>query len=286
VSRNEILVGVDGSTQSRAALRFAATEAHRHSAVLRIVAAYRYEWRAARFGGAEKVERTVRERYEEIVGIAEQDARAAAPEVTVTAAAVAGDAGEVLVDAAHNAKRLIVGNRGHGGFGSLMLGSVSQYVATHARIPVIVVRGDSDTVEKPVVVGVDHSSRSELAIGTAFEEAAVRHTGVIAMHAYAVPLPAWTAGRAPIPYDPERVRLAAVDDLNTALAPWRDRHPDVPVEAVVGEGGAARMLVDVSHSAALVVVGSRGIGATTGMLLGSVGLQLLHHADSPVLIAH
>ena len=83
----------------------------------------------------------------------------------------------------------------------------------------------------------------------------------------------------------------AVNDLSQArsldelLSPWRDKYPKVPVEALVTRDSPARVLVGVSRTARLVVVGSHGHGAVAGTLLGSVGSQLLHHADCPVLIA-
>ena len=69
------------------------------------------------------------------------------------------------------------------------------------------------------------------------------------------------------------------------LAGWREKYPEVRVEALVSHAGAAAVLVGVSRTAQLVVVGSRGHGAVAGTLLGSTGLQLIHHADCPVLIA-
>jgi nucleotide-binding universal stress UspA family protein len=286
MNRNEIVVGVDGSTQSRAALRFAAAEADRHDTALRIVAAYELDVRAARFGGADRLEQIVRERYEEIVADALTEAGNMVPEVTATGTAIAGLPGAVLLDAARGARLLVVGNRGHGGFGSLLLGSVSQYVALHAQIPVVVVRGNAEPAGRPVIVGVDGPERADAVLAVAFAEAAARGTGVVAVHAYSVPVPAWTVAYGPIPFSDDAIRKVAVEDLDATLAPWREKYPNVSVEALVGRGSAARMLVDVSHNGALVVVGSRGHNATVGALLGSVATQLLHHSDSPVLIAH
>lgn len=78
--------------------------------------------------------------------------------------------------------------------------------------------------------------------------------------------------------DTERAQL--VDQL----APWRRKYPDVPVEVVLTHDGAAAALVDASTRAQLVVVGSHGRGTIRGTLLGSASLQLLHHADCPVMI--
>jgi len=68
------------------------------------------------------------------------------------------------------------------------------------------------------------------------------------------------------------------------LAPWREKFPAVPVEVLVSHAGAASVLVEFSHRAQLVVVGSHGHGVVAGTLLGSTGQQLLHHANCPVLI--
>ena len=74
------------------------------------------------------------------------------------------------------------------------------------------------------------------------------------------------------------------EHLEEQLAPWRLRYPAVDAEAVVSPDGAAAVLVAVSHRAQLVVVGSRGHGTVANTLLGSTGVQLLHHAGCPVLI--
>jgi nucleotide-binding universal stress UspA family protein len=60
----------------------------------------------------------------------------------------------------------------------------------------------------------------------------------------------------------------------------------VRVKTLVAPGSPAQNLIDVSREAALVIVGSRGYGPLVGSLLGSVGQQLLHHAECPVMIVH
>jgi nucleotide-binding universal stress UspA family protein len=100
-----------------------------------------------------------------------------------------------------------------------------------------------------------------------------------------LPPPLWMAGvpvagySTPTKDTDERQR---VDEL---LAPWRQKYPDVKVDVMVSHEGPAAVLTAVSHSAQLVVVGSHGHGGIAGALLGSTGIQLLHHADCPVLIA-
>ena len=78
-----------------------------------------------------------------------------------------------------------------------------------------------------------------------------------------------------------RVR-AEVENL---VAPWQQKYPQVPVEVLISHDSPAAVLVGVSHGAQLVVVGSRGRGTVASALLGSTGMQLLHHAECPVWIA-
>jgi nucleotide-binding universal stress UspA family protein len=286
MTTNEIVVGFDGSAQSRAALRFAVAQAQRMRAAVRVVTAYDYNWGAGRFGGSEVLEQTVRERHEKAIADAVEEVRPVAGDVTVTGAAILGEPAPVLVNAGRSAALTVVGNRGHGGFGSLLLGSVSQKVATHAGHPVVVVRGSVDTATGPVVVGVDHVGHSDHTLGAAFDEAARRSCPVIAIHAYELPAAYGVMAMSVLPYKPSDVRDAEAAALDKALLPWREKYPDVPVEPLVAQGTAARVLVDVSSSAGLVVVGSRGGGGLTGTLLGSVSLQVLHHADCPVLVVH
>jgi len=287
---NGIVVGVDGSTPARSALRWAAAEAARRHVPLRIVAAYGWQWptEASVYSGG--TDAALRATYETIVKEAEAEAgavldAAGAGRGEVTGVAVEGDAAAVLLEAGRDADLTVVGNRGHGGFGSLLLGSVSQRVATHATGPVVVVRGRGDTAAGPVIVGVDGSESADSALGIAFEEAQRRGCALIAIQSYTVPVSLWPVPAPPLTYDPEEIGQATSAALDGAVAGWRRMYPAVPVETLVGRGSAAKVLTDTSASASLVVIGSRGHGSITGTLLGSVGLQLLHHADCPVLVA-
>jgi nucleotide-binding universal stress UspA family protein len=285
MGRTKIVVGVDGSDPSRAALRYAAAEAHRRGGALRVLTAYDINWAAGRFGGIAELEQVVRNRYRDLVAKAVADAQSIHPDLPVTGDALLGDPARILLDAADTATLLVVGHRGHGGFASLLLGSVSQRVATHAKCPVVVVRGTVDPAAGPVIVGVDDTPAANHALAAAFEEAAQRGCPLVAVRAYPTPLPIWTVGVPPLAYDTEAVKRETARDLESTLVGWREKYPTVPVETLVDPGSAARALVDVSGKAGLVVVGSRGHIAVVGALVGSVGLQLLHHAHCPVLIA-
>ncbi|GIF02767.1 universal stress protein [Actinoplanes siamensis] len=87
-----------------------------------------------------------------------------------------------------------------------------------------------------------------------------------------------TGGDAPPRDAAERHRLAQ------QLVPWQGKYPQVPVETVISTDSAAAMLTEISHGTRLIVVGSHGHGLFTGTLLGSTAVQLLRHADCPVLV--
>src|SRR5262245_20456942 len=281
----EIVVGVDGSPASRAAVEWAAAEAVRRKSELVVV--HVYDWRVvgARVPVAGAYAGEVRARAEELVADATADARAIAPAVTVRGQAVVGAVGPTLVSLSTQARLVVLGSRGRGGFASLLLGSVSQQVATHAVGPVVVVRGRLRELSGPVVVGVDGSPAADHPLGVAIDEAVARGVGVVAVRVYAPVNPPWGTDVEQQMESPVQRREFEQRALLEDLAPWKEKYPDTAIEAVVLDGHAAEVLAGMSASACMVVVGTRGHGGFAGLLLGSVGLQLLHHAESPVLIA-
>lgn len=139
-----IVVGVDGSECASAALAFAVAEAALRRARLVVVAVW--EVPPAVYGGgfAPALDAETLHGFSEGArGIAEAAvvaAKKAQPSVVCEAKAVEGQAAAVLLQEASDATLIVVGNRGRGGFASLLLGSVSQQVVHHAACPVVVVR--------------------------------------------------------------------------------------------------------------------------------------------------
>jgi nucleotide-binding universal stress UspA family protein len=282
-----VIVGIDGSETSLAALRWAALDAVRRAAALSVLSAYTGVISGMRPMVSPELERAQQTRAEQTVQEALATAREVGPGLAIDGRSVLGDPAGVLLEAARSASCLVVGGHGRGRLAGLLAGSVSQQVALHAQCPVAVVRGRTDVADGPVVVGVDGSASSHLAVDLAFEQAAARGCAVTIVFAYEPP-PLPLAGlEAGVPvYDDERLRAGIGRDFGQAVARWRDQHPAVQVEQNLATGQAGSILVELSHEAQLVVVGSRGRGGFTGLLLGSVGLHLLHQADCPVLIAH
>lgn len=285
MNSTKIVVGTDASPPSTEALRWAAREAQRRGAELEVLLAYHWRMPGAALTASPDVIEQVKELAAAAVDAAVTQARDAAPDVRVSGRAVHGEPGPVLVRAGEEADLLVVGNRGGGGFASLLAGSVSVHVATHAPCPVAVVRGRADNDAGPVVVGVDRSPSADLALNIAFEEASRRKTGVTVVRTFAASLEPWTIGVAPLRYEQETAAEQLKRELTTHVAVWRDKYPDVPVELVVERGGPGAILTGMSWRAQLIVVGTRGHGAPGELFLSSVGLQLVHHAECPVLIA-
>jgi nucleotide-binding universal stress UspA family protein len=282
---HEILVGADGSTASAAAVRWAAREAERQGLPLRIAHVFDWQWYAARFGPGDAYLDEARKVAETVVSAAEEQARAAAPGVRTRTDTLMGKPAARLLTLARAAALTVVGSRGHGGFAGLLLGSVGQRLSTHAPGPVVVVRGRTDAGEGPVVAGVDDSPAAEHVLATAFEAAGHCDAALVVVRTYLPAVPLWIHGvpAAEVPTPEEDA--AEHERLAELLRPWRQKYPQAPVQALVSHDSAAAVLTGVSRTARLVVVGSRGHGTVAGVLLGSTGMQLSHHADCPVLIA-
>ncbi len=132
-----------------------------------------------------------------------------------------------------------------------------------------------------IVVGVDGSPGSMAALRFAITEARARGCGVRAVRAWSIPF----VGDAPGAMLPDLVGdfgTEAEMTLRDALASYEGE--EVEIEPRVAEGPAARVLVDESADAVMLVVGSRGRGGFTGLLLGSVSRQCAHQAACPVIV--
>jgi nucleotide-binding universal stress UspA family protein len=134
-----IVVGVDGSRQSRRALRWAADEATLRGAHLRLIYAFTLPRVAPEQALSTDVINRIQREAKDLVEneVDELGELAAGLEVSCTAAE--GAPAQILLDAARDADLLVVGSRGRGGFKALLLGSVSQQCAHHAACPIVIV---------------------------------------------------------------------------------------------------------------------------------------------------
>jgi nucleotide-binding universal stress UspA family protein len=281
-----VVVGIDGSSSALDAARWAAREAARRGTSLQLISAF--GWHDARhigdpgFGGhyRETMLRSTREAASAAAEVAKQ----AAPGVEVSERVIDGFPVPLLTAASRHAGLVVIGDRGLGGFTSLLVGSVAIGLAAHAECPVVVVRGERSPDAGPVVVGIDGSPVSEAALAFAFEAADTRKVPLVAVHA-------WTDSALEAAVVPPLLGWDAVETveqllLAERLAGWGEKYPDVVVRRVVARERPAHALIEqaAAVSAQLVVVGSHGRGSAVGLVLGSVSHAVLHHALCPVAV--
>ncbi|MCO6008944.1 universal stress protein [Actinoallomurus purpureus] len=281
-----IRVGTDGSDSGASAVRWAAEDAVRRGLPLRIlhaVAPWLYDTPVdARFAS---VRRWLLSQGHEVVDEAVAAARERAPGVAVEGEVVPGSATRALLERSGDAAMLVLGGHGTGAAAGLLLGSTTLQVVSHARLPVVVVRNLEPVASSEVVVGVDAAAMAgEPAIAFAFEEAALRGARLRVVHAWSHPASAGPGDMQPLVYDPQIVAEEELRRVEEALVAWREKFPAVEVASEVVHGRAARVLAGASARADLLVVGTRGRGGFTGLLLGSVSHALLHRAHCPLAV--
>ena len=283
VQPGSVVVGVDGSPHSDAAVEWAADYAVAHHAPLCLVHGagdlgdnlipFKVDAREMQA----KASRPLTDRARQLV--AER-----APELTVTVEAPFADARHALVEL-RGAAMVVVGTRGRGPLASRLLGSVSQAVVTHAPCPVTVVRpseGAGDTQLAPVVVGVDLDGSAQAALEVAFEIASMGNRSLDAVHA-------WTAHDTYVDAASYTQRLEVMEAHERGFAEtmsgFAEKYPDVVVTPVLVDDHPVAALVRASETAAHVVLGSRDRGRLTRSF-GSVGRAVVEHARCSVTVVH
>lgn len=278
-----VVVGVDGTPVADAAVVWAAETAAGRGRGLLIAHGMDlagFTVGPVGFGSAD----AVREVGAEIVASAAELAARTAPEVPVDTEMSATGPSDLLVARSASAHLVVLGGPvDRTGLGRL--GSTMHAVTARAHGPVVVVRGVSGRPSSgPVVVGVDGSPVSDIAVGAAFREAALRATGLVAVYAWSDPY----AGRFSRLLESVEgaFDIAAVERavLAERLAGQGERFPEVMVRREVSRGIPRERLLEWSRSARLLVVGSRGRGALAGLLLGSTSSTLVQRADCPVMV--
>jgi nucleotide-binding universal stress UspA family protein len=278
-----VIVGFDGTETGRAAVSIAAGEAALRGSRLRIVHAREVVEGTSPAPGIPRgeVDATVMEEATEL-------ARLTLPEDLIDVETVHGWALDELLARSVGAEMLVLG-RGHPGPMGVLLGSIALGATTRASCPVLVVgaamMGGSARSEAVVVVGVDGVDDSKIALEEAFAEARLRRARLVAVHTWRPFASSGPADTAPLFRDPLGLDAHHSGALRVILAPFRARFPLVAVTEQIVEGTTARILVEISAQAALLVVGTRGRGPITGLLFGSVGQHVVAHARCPVLVA-
>lgn len=282
-----IVVGVDGSDGSAHALRWALAESAVRGWGVEAVLAWGFldqyhtivGERFAPDYGADDAKVALRRYVEDAVGADRVE--------SVNRRAMADLPARALLEASEGARLLVVGARGLGGFRGLLLGSISQKVLHHAKVPVAVIRPDDTGAPGDeagrVVVGVDGSDHAAHALEWAADEARARHAALEVVHAWQPPFAGGFAFGAPM------IEFAPFEEAANALVDSVLEKADLsglsqPVERTVVLMGATSALLQAAERADIVVVGARGLGGVQRFLLGSISNQVAIHATRPVVV--
>ncbi|WP_166396116.1 universal stress protein [Rubrobacter marinus] len=180
---------------------------------------------------------------------------------------------------------MVVGGRGHGAIGRILLGSVSEGVVHHSKFPVLVVRGGQDAwPPERVIVGDDGSGAAGGAAGLAASIGAVFGAGIVLVRAYRYP-PEPIGGWSPEDrrrLDEERAREE--DALAKRARNLRQRPGNGLTTRLVEGDPAAAILRAGEESRSLLAVGSRGLGVIGRARFGSVSSKVLRAATGPILV--
>lgn len=277
-----ILVGVDGSESAQEAARWAAEEAALRHLPLRLVTVVQAP--IPTYTGKVVIDPyfmdEIRDEARESLADTRERLVATHPDLDVDTSVLTGPLVPQLVEASRDARMVVLGSRGLGGFTGILVGSTAVALVAHGHCPVTVVRGAPS--DGPVVVGVDGSPISETAVALAFEEASLRGAELVAVHTW-LDYDADTARRFVAEWN--TVETHERELLAERLAGWQEKYPDVPVRRVIFRDRPVRHLLEQAATARLLVIGSRGRGGFGGMLLGSTSQTLVYHAPCPLLVA-
>lgn len=278
-----IVVGLDGSDASMRALAWATEEAAARGCGVELVYVHPGDPYAMTPLALSRQERAD-DVFDAALRVVTVDGR---PVVPVTTTIRNGMARRALLRAARKAPMLVLGRHGTGELTDVVMGSTALACATHARSPVTIVpetwEPSANRVGR-ILLGIDGSARCEPAIAYAFTLAAARGSSITAVHAAGPP--SWhPVGRDAID-DVEDHHEVAAAIFSDSLDAWRVRYPSVEVATITERGHPSSALSRHADAADILIVGGRGHGVVTGMLLGSVARAVLYRSPIPVTVIH
>lgn len=283
-----IAVGYDGSPESELAVDWAIQRAQTFGANLTILRATRSEDAAASLVRSAEISE---ESQRKLPGL--KRAVDALGTERVQLASQAGSASAVLVEVSHKVDLIVIGTRGRGTLVAGVMGSTAYAVAGHAACPVVIVRAPKDAefavvpdAKHPVVVGVEDLKASKNVVERA-ARMAIGYGSPLRLVRASQPVPYATAASDAFLIDPALDESLTANDeaiLREVRDHVREKFPDLDIEAVFEEGEPAHVLVENAQDAGLIVVGSRGLGGFSGLLLGSVSHAIIHLAHVPVAV--
>lgn len=275
-ARPPVLVGVDGSAPSEAALHWAAHEACLRGVGLRVVHAFAGPPTDLHHGLT----------WEEAHQLVEEScltAEKVAPGLHVRGRVVTQSAAVALVRLSARAGLVVLGKHGRGGFRHLFAGSVALHVAAHADVPVVLIHlGWRPPIDDREIV-VD--AGGEAALECAFAEAELRGVHLRAIRAWQPVMPAGPTGLTPTGMTMDELRENEEHVLARAIDPWRAQYPDVRVVESVVCDSTRHALIRASRAAELLVIGAHEHFGTHTLAPGTTAHAVIVHVTCPTLVA-
>jgi nucleotide-binding universal stress UspA family protein len=289
-----VVVGYDGSVQADAAVDWAAEEARHRRSKLLVTSVSDASWLTDSGLGTEGGTGAGLQAAQQLVQQGVARATKAVPDLEVVTSTSHRHPAEVLVEQSREAAMLVLGASGHSALAGTIFGSVAHAAVSHAGCPVVVVRGDCahrPGPDGPVVVGVDGSESCRDALGFAAGVAAGYGAPLTLVHAWRSVSAGGFAGeywqRADPGTDPDAGGEARSRNLlQQVAADLREQYPELTVRTSTVQGDPRGALSVAAGGAALLVVGARGLGGFSGLILGSVSHSLVSRAPCPVAVVH
>ena len=285
-----VVVGVDGSAAALHAVEWAAHEAARRHRPLVLVSCYSVPFYGdpGLFGSyaIENQVEAIKVEHEGFVHLAAKRAAEREPHLSVRSEVVLGSPAITLAQHITPGSELVVGSTGHSGKIADVVGSTATAVCHHVSNPVVVVPAASSKrgrSMRKIVVGTDGSPAALDAVSWAYDEARMAHAELVVVHSWEYPYTDGTDGASDF-RKKMRQDAAAQLDADAAVLAARASEDGVKVVTRLLEKLPAQALIDEAADADLVVVGSRGRGGLSSMLLGSVSRAVVQHAPCPVAV--
>jgi len=275
-----IVVGIDGSTDSRHAMEWAFDESRRSDRPVQLLFA------ATDDTYSPLTDTLIHDVLAEDARRVVEQAKSQVPAELAQSTQVEwvfGTPTKVLVHASERADLLVVGTHGRSIVGAALRGSVSRHVTRHAKSPVVVVRPAEGAGR--VLAGLDLDAPEPL-LPTAFQQAATRGLPLTVIRAWMAPGTVGLGMGVPSGgLDPDSIERGERGMAQQAVDEWAATYPDVAVDLRLVRGDARHVLVDASKDSELLVVGPHGRGWFSGLTLGSTSETVAEHAHSPVMVA-
>ncbi|MFT4231428.1 MAG: universal stress protein [Leucobacter sp.] len=273
------LIGVDGSEQSRVALAWGLARATGHGASVELLHVADDSFLSESVAFLSEAQ----EASEQMLHAETEYARSLGFQGKISGTAVVGHPIAELEEASKRADLLILGAHGGSRLAGSFFGTRAVKAAATAHCPVAVIPKQQAEPAGGVVVGVDGSEASRRAVAFAAEEASKREVPLVAVYAWMPPL---TPGLEYLWSEElvESQRAAAEEAIAIGAAGLAERYPDLEIRREIVQSPPVAALVEAAEHAKMLVVGSRGRGGISRLLLGSVSHGVLQALPCPVVV--